>query len=302
MRIAYFIQNHLPPPQVARLVRTLRRGQPEAFVLVGHDPFAGRATVEEMRGGVDAEVFGVREPPKRGYFSLIQPYFEAVEQLSRKGIDYDWIVYLSGQDYPVQPLGKLENLLETCEVDGFLRHWDAFSSENPWGRPKQGLRRYGYQYSDAPGWLARPLKALNGVQGFAHAHLVYGPRVGWRRPSPFAPGRACYAGKQWTILRRACAEYVAEKVREDGELVRWFRNTVCPDEAVVQTLLVQAGRFRLRDDDLRYMDFTGSTTGSPRNLTAADLPVLTNGKFFFARKFERDAPVLDRLDAYIDAS
>jgi hypothetical protein len=302
MRIAYFIQNHLPPPQAARLVGALRRGQPDAFVLIGHDPFAGRCTVEEMRRVLDVDVFGVREPPKRGYFSLIQPYFEAVEWLSNHGIDYDWLVYLSGQDYPVQPLVRLRNFLDTCEADGFLRHWDAFSTENPWGRPKQGLRRYGYQYSDAPGWLARPLKAFNGIQGFAHVHLIYGSRLGLRRESPFGPSCACYAGKQWTILRRTCAEYATERVREDGELVRWFRRTVCPDEAVVQTLLANAGRFRLRDDDLRYMDFTGSATGSPRNLTEADLPVLTNGTFFFARKFERDAPVLDRLDAYIDAS
>ncbi|MFL6193436.1 MAG: beta-1,6-N-acetylglucosaminyltransferase [Thermoanaerobaculia bacterium] len=302
MRLAYFIQNHLPPPQVARLAGTILRSQPDAFLLIGHDPFAGRCTVEEMRGALDADVFGVREPPRRGYFSLIQPYFEAVEWLADHGIDYDWLVYLSGQDYPVQPLRGLENLLATCEVDGFLRYWDAFRSDNPWGRPKQGLRRYGYQYADAPGWLARPLKALNGIQGYAHAHLIYGPRLGLRRKSPFGPACTCYAGKQWTILRRACAEYVTEKVREDGKLIQWFRRTICPDEAVVQTLLANAGRFRLRDDDLRYMDFTGSTTGSPRNLTEADLPALTNGKYYFARKFERDSPVLDRLDDYIDAS
>jgi hypothetical protein len=307
MRICYFIQNHLPPPQVSRLIRTLRRGQPEAFVLVGHDPFAGRCSTEEMRRAVDADVFSVREPPKRGYFSLIQPYFDAVEWLSDHGIGYDWVVYLSGQDYPVQPPRLLENLLETCDCDGFLRYWNALDPENPWGRRRQGLRRYGYQYSDAPRWIApvlRPLRALNGVQEFAHVHLIYGPRVGLRRPSPFGSGLTCYAGKQWTILRRACAESVTEKVRENGELIQWFRRTVCPDEAVVQTLLANEERFRFRDDDLRYMDFTGSKTGSPRVLTAEDLPALTSGAYYFARKFDldRDSRVLDLLDDHIEAS
>jgi hypothetical protein len=305
VRICYFIQNHLAPRQISRLVGALRRSQPDCFILVGHDGFAGHCTADELRRALDVDVFEFREPGRRGYFSLIQPYFDAVEWLSARGVSYDWLVYLSAQDYPVRPLEELEVLLATSGCDGFLRYWAACAPVNPWGRPRQGGCRYLYQYREAPRWATpalRVLRSLNGVQSLVHFHLVYGPRVGLRsRGSPFGGDLTCYAGTQWTTLRRACAEHVVERARGEPELLRWFHGTICPDEAVVQTLLVNGGRFELRDDDLRYADFTGSRDGRPRTLTADDLPAITGGPHYFARKFDLqgDARVLDLLDARI---
>lgn len=305
MRICYFIQNHLGPSQASRLIRTLRRSQPESFVLVGHDPFAGHGSAAELRRELDVDVLEAREPARRGYLSLLHPYFDAVEWLAERGVDYDWIVYLSAQDYPTRPLQSLETLLATSGYDGFLRAWDAAAPVNPWGRRRQGRIRYYYQYSDAPAWMAPALRFFlwsNRVQQMMHIHLVYGPRVGLRRkPSPFDRDLTCYAGTQWTTLRRECAEYVAEHVRSDHDLMRWFERTVCPDESVVQTLLLNSGRFNLCNDDLRFADFAGSRDGRPRTLTAEDIPLITGGTYYFARKFDprRDAQVLELLDERI---
>jgi len=304
VRVCYFIQNHLGPAQASRLIRTIRRSRPESFVLVGHDPFAGHSSAAEIRRALDVEVLEAREPARRGYLSLLHPYFDAVEWLAEQGIAYDWIVYLSAQDYPTRPLESLEARLATSGQDGFLRSWKAFDPVNPWGRRWQGVRRYDYQYREAPGWMAPALPLLrwcNGIQSLVHLHLVYGPRVGVRRrPAPWS-AITCYAGTQWTTLRRECAEYVLEHVRSDRELMRWFARTVCPDEAVVQTLLLNSGRFKLDNDDLRYMDFAGSRNGHPRTLTARDVPLLTGGTCYFARKFDslQDSAVLDLLDAQI---
>lgn len=305
MRLCYFIQNHLAPPQVSRLIGTLRRSQPDSFLLVGHDEFAGYCMASELRQALDADVFAVREPAKRGYFSLLEPYFDAVAWLTRHRVDYDWLVYLSAQDYPTRPLREFEALLAATGSDGFLRFWNALDPVNPWGRRRQGMVRYCYQYSDAPRWALpalRVLRAGNGLQPFVHCHLTYGPRIGLRRQSPFGETFRCYAGTQWTVLRRACAEYVAERVRSGDPLIQWFRRTICPDEAIVQTLLVNSGRFQLVNDDLRYVDVSGSRDGRPRMLTAKDLPTLTSGRYYFARKLDAgvSSEVLDLLDARID--
>lgn len=302
MRVCYFIQNHLGPSQVRRLAGTLRRARPEGFVLVGHDGFAGHCSAEELRRALEVDVLAAREPARRGYFSLIQPYFDAVEWLAERGVAYDWLVYLSAQDYPTRPLRELEDLLATTGYDGFLRFWDAAAEVNPWGRRRQGLLRYYYQYSDAPDWLRPALPVLrlgSRWQSLVQCHLTYGPRVGVRRShrQPFNETFRCYAGTQWTTLRRACAEYLAERVRSGDELIQWFRRTVCPDEAVAQTLLVNSGRFQLSNDDLRYVDLSASRDGRPRTLTVQDLPAITAGPCFLARKFDRDAEVLDLLDA-----
>jgi Core-2/I-Branching enzyme len=305
MRVCYFIQNHLGPSQVRRLVATLQRSCPASFILIGHDGFAGPCSADELRQALGVDVFAFREPAKRGYFSLVEPYFDAVDWLARHGVDYDWLVYLSAQDYPTRPLRTFEDLLATTEYDGFLRFWDAADPVNPWGRRRQGVVRYHYQYFDAPAWV-RPalplLRAGNGLQSLVHCHLTYGPRIGVRRRRlPFNEAVRCYAGKQWTVLRRACTEYLAERVRSNDRLIQWLRRTICPDEAVVQTLLVNSGQFRLANDDLRYVDMTGSRDGRPRTLTVKDLPLLTSGPYYFARKFDAEgsSEVLDLLDARI---
>jgi hypothetical protein len=308
MRVCYFIQNHLAPSQVCRLVGTLQRSGADSFILIGHDEFAGHCSADELRQALDVDVFAVREPAKRGYFSLLEPYFDAVDWLAGHRIDYDWLVYLSAQDYPTQPLRVFEDFLATAGCDGFLRFWDAANPVNPWGRRRQGVVRYHYQYSDAPGWagpLLRLFRRGNRLQPLVQCHLTYGPRIGVRRRrlQPFNETLRCYAGTQWTVLRRSCAEYVTERVRGGDSLIQWFRRTICPDEAVVQTLLVNSGRFQLVNDDLRYVDMSASRDGRPRTLEAKDLPVLTSGPYYFARKFDarEDAEVLDLLDARIDS-
>ncbi len=303
MRICYFIQNHQAPPQVVRLVGTLRRSQPECLILVGHDGFAGHCTASELRRALDADVFEIREPARRGYFSLLQPYLDAVEWLSQRGVAYDWIVYLSAQDYPCRSPRSFEALLAATPYDGFLRYWNARDPQGAWGhRRRQGECRYFFQYFEAPRWMGPALRLarpLNRVQSLVHIHLVYGPRIGlrWGRP-PFGRDVTCYAGTQWTTLRRACAEHVLERARSEPRLMQWFRRTICPDEAVVQTLLLNGDRFRLQNDDLRYMDFTGSRDGRPRLLSVDDIPLITGGSYCFARKFD-DPHVLDLLDARI---
>jgi hypothetical protein len=308
VRICYFVQNHLAPPAVRRLVGTIRRSQPDALFLVAHDQLAGHASTGELRQALEplgADVFPIQERAQRGYFSVLQPYLSALEWLADRGVAYDWIVYLSAQDYPVRPLKSFEDLLATSGYDGFLRSWNALGTNTPWGRPRQGFHRYFYQYRDAPAW-SRPglrlLRSLNGVQPWMHIHLVYGQRVGIRRPAPFRPGLECHAGTQWSTLSRACAEHVLEQVRGGSPVVEWLRRTICPDEALIQTLLVNSGRFRLCNDDLRYADFAGSKkSGSPRVLTVRDLSAVTSGSHYFARKFDagQDGVVLDRLDEVV---
>lgn len=300
--VVYLVHNHRPPAQLARLVGTLRRGSPGAFVLVVHDPHAGLAPTSAVAAGVDAPVLETRERGRRGHFSLIAPYFDAVEWLAGAGVDYDWLVYLSAQDYPARPLAELEARLADEGADGYLRHWRAFSRETKGWHRHQGELRYRLQYRDLPPAVARILglfRFLNGWQRHVHLHRTYGVRLGVRpRRSPWGPEFDCWAGTQWSALRHAAAEEVTARVRAGGPRIEWFRRTICPDEALVQTLLVAAGRFRLVDDDLRYCDFAGSRDGHPRTLGLGDLEaIVASGKPFARKLDEKGAPdLLDALD------
>ena len=311
MRVCYLIQSHRDPQQLRRLVATLGRSSPNCLVLVMHDEAHGSIDPASLPCEAELHYRAVSTPVKRGYLSMLDPYLAGVEWLRRRSLDYDWLVYLSGQDYPTQPLAESEAGLAATPVDGYLRHWPALSAEGPWRRRRQGLRRYFYRYRDAPAWalpLLRPARALNGIQSWMHVHLVYGPRVGLRlRRTPFDRGRVCYVGWQWTTLRRACVETLLDELACQPELVAHYRDTICPDESLVQTVLVNARaadgapRFRFANDNLRFADNLASTDGRPRVLLEADFERLTSGDYPFARKFDPavDSRVLDRLDSWL---
>jgi hypothetical protein len=305
VRVAYFIQSHDGPAQLTRLVAAIRGGSPDAEILVGHCPHGPPADSAAL-AKLGAGLFAHRRRAERGSWSLLEPWFDAVERLAERGVAYDWLVYLSGQDYPIRPLPAIEDELAASDYDGYLRWRDARLPSRE-GRKRQGRLRYDYRWRELPraAPLLRALRLLNGVQSLWHVHFTYGPRLGVRAfRSPLRGAFRPYVGLQWTTLRRACAEQVARVAREDAVLRDHFEHTICPDEAFAQTVLVNDGRFRLCNDPRRYTDFRNSADGRPRVLCMADLPALTGGGDHFARKFDcaDDPYVLDWLDANVLAA
>ena len=88
-------------------------------------------------------------------------------------------------------------------------------------------------------------------------------------------------------------------------MVDHYRVAICPDESLVQTVLLNARdsagrqRFVFCNDNLRFVDNEKSKDGRPRLLGDEDFARLTSGSYHFARKFDSEAPVLDRLDAWL---
>jgi hypothetical protein len=305
MTCCYLIQSHNDPAQVLRLVEAIKRSSPGAEVLVVHD--ARRqpldpAPFEKLPG---VEVLVRRERVARGELSVLSPMFAAIEHLlgSRGGrprSDFDWLVYLSGQDYPTRPLKDFEDSLATTKHQGFLTFWDVEGDRNPW-RPRQARDRYFAQYRRLPDWTLRPLSAVRFLGKITplRFHLHYGPFVGWRmRKTPFGEPFRCYGGWQWWTLSRPCVEYLRDFMASRPEIVGWFSRTMAPCESLVPTILANSGRFDLFPDNRRFVDFAGSRDGRPRTLHREDLPLIARGEFDFARKFDvaEDSEILDLLD------
>jgi len=298
VHVAYLVQSHDHPALLARLVRTLRAGS-DGTILVVHD--ARRKHLDaSLLAGSGARVVERTAPVRRGDFSMLDPYFEGAARLLADGDRFDWLVYLSGQDYPVRPVPAIETGLAAADVDGFLAHWDVDAAGSPWP-PRRARRRYRYRYLRLPGALApflpllRPLEAVTPL----HCYRTYGALVGWpARRSPFSATFRCYGTWMWQSLRRPCVEFLLEQLATNGPLVEYYRRTVVPDESFVATVLVNSGRFRLANDNRRFADTAEQPSGHARALRADDFERLTDGRFDFARKVEpgtSDA-LLDALD------
>ena len=303
MRTVYFIQSHDAPELLGRLVERLRAPHSDSLIIIAWD--ASRRTVAplDLPRGADIVTRLRTQPVRRGELSCLTPYLDACRWLVDERIDFDWLVYLSGRDYPVRPVSAIERDLAASPCDGAIRTWDVLSGASPWGL-RRGRRRYFYRYrslSSGWRWPLKLLKPLLRLAGF-ELSFVYGVHLGTpARPSLFAKGFACYGGYQWHNLRRAAVEALVEATRPGQPILEYFRHTLVPDEALVQTVLVNSGAFRLQDDSRRFADTHERPGGHARFLEMADAPQLTNGRYDFARRFDAtiSRELLDWLDAEV---
>lgn len=305
MTLVYFVQSHDAIGQLLRLLARLREPAGGSLVVVGHDGSRQPIERSQLPAGDDVLLRQRREPVRRGELSCLEPYLDAAGWLVDTGIAFDWLIYLSGRDYPVRPLAAIRRDLAAIPEDGLLRSWPFEAADNPWGQ-RRTERRYHYCYrAYAEGWrwplkLARPLLRL----GRRELSLTYGVHLGApRRPLPFGPGLVGHGGLQWHSLRRSAVEYLVAAWREEKPAVAAFRQALVPDEALVQTVLLNAPGLRFRNESRRYADTHERPGGHSRVLELADYATLTSGDYDFARRFDPviSGPLLDRLDREVHA-
>jgi hypothetical protein len=293
--ILYAILSHKEPAQVLRLARRILASDPNGTVLIHHD--AGAPPLPPDAGPRIALVRD-RVRVRWGDFSVVAAMLRCVDAAA--AIPFDWMVLLSGQDYPCAPLDGLEARLAAGGVDGFVEHApfaERFAGDN--------VTRYLFAYAPLPAALLPPARRawrLNRMQPFVRIVATRaGGFAGVRSPAPFGPRFAGYRGSFWWTLSRACVDELRAFARERPDALRAFGRKLIPDEAFAPSVLVNAGRFRLAPRDLRYIVWPPGDGGSPLVLRDGDFDAIVASGMPFARKFDPsvDAAILDRLDAHL---
>jgi hypothetical protein len=264
--VAYVVFSHQYPEQVVRLLRTLRAGSPGARLISHH------------RGPLAAPGVGVERivPPTRvswGGGSQLAMMLRCLQHALRD--EFDWLVLLSGQDYPLRPPAAIERDLRFGGVDGFVEAAVVTPED-------EFARRYDYRYRRVRPWVGRALGPF-----CATRHMPGGMLAG-RRATPPIPVRR---GSDWLSLSRRAVEAV---VGADPRVVDHFRRTILPTEAFPQSVLHASG-LRLSGDTRRYTRWDVGAP-HPRLLGIEDLDAMLASGCDFARKFPPGARVLDELD------
>ncbi|MEO8276177.1 MAG: beta-1,6-N-acetylglucosaminyltransferase [Thermoanaerobaculia bacterium] len=301
--VCWFVQSHRDPQQILRLLRTIRRGS-DGPIFLRHDSDAlalGIAVEEELETISGLHQLAPSGPQRRGTFSgQLQPFFDLLSYLEAEDVSFDWLINLTAQDYPVTPVDRIEEFLAASTADGFVRWWDVLGDDSPWSRRK-ARARYWYRYIRLPARSVPILRLARILTRFAplHFYLDYGALVGIRRIHvPFAGEFRCCGGRSWWTLRRSAVRRLTAFLRANPRIEKHYRSTVAPEESLIQTVLANARDLAIVNDDYRYVDYSGAVRGSPRTLTALDLPNLASGKYHFARKFDfaSSRELLDRID------
>lgn len=306
MKFCYLIMTHQNAAQIARLVSTVLASSRDGWVLLLHDRKG--CSLRDVKGLDDARVVVLTAPIDihRGEFSQVEAYLYGLDWLQSCARPWEWLVSLSGQDYPVRPLWETEQLLAGSHYGAYLHYWEVGGANDVW-RAHQGRIRYFYQYRRLPDWAAPLLRALkwtHGIQDRWRVFTTYGAHLGTRaRKLPFGPRFKLYGGYTWHYLRRECADHVLEFRHARPEVIAYYRRCMVPDESFLPTVLGNSNLFRICNDNRRYVDWHNSRAGRPRVLTTDDLPAMCTDAYDFARKFDPqvDTRVLDQLDRRIAA-
>ncbi len=299
-RVAYLITSYVLPDQVLRLARTLRAGSAGAAIVLHHDPRRCRVDAAAL------DALGVLriEPPSLvawGEGSQLEMVLRCLRWAMRS-TDADWVVLLSGQDYPIRPVAAIERSLAEARVDGFIH-------ARPVARPVlrsrtvgEFARRYHYHWRRIPARSERVVRAAARARPLVQVGTT--PSGTWLGvpaiPSPFGPDLRCHHGGDWFTLSRRAVEAIERFVSERPDVLEHFLRTLIPTEAFVHTVLANEPGLELSGDSRRFT-LWDSGAPRPRVLTVEDLPGLLVAPFDFARKFDEtvDRAVLDALDRQV---
>jgi hypothetical protein len=317
VRVCYYIQTHTRPKQIARLVRAIKEGSPNSIVLVDHD--ASVAPLDAVMFQSMSDVHVINGPGGYGDFSHLDRYFKALDWLDDQGASFDWLLNLSGQDYPLRPIGDMEQILADTVYDGFLQYAPVFPERTPrdadWGAgpqfrlcsPFDTAMRFDYKHrrfgrpTPPKQRLLRPFMIINWMQPWVRVCLGYST-VGIRRRSTiFNDDFICYGGSFFCLLSASCVRYARTFARENPDVVEYISAMAGPEELFLQTALVNSGKFRLAPRGMHYIDFSNSHYNHPKTLGMADLPEMLGSDYHWARKFNPDVgpDVLDILDRHM---
>jgi len=321
VRIAYLITSYRPPTQLIRLLGVLRRAQPDCQLVVHHDRFRSQwnADLLDDIGGV--HIVTSDHPVTWGDFSVVSAQWDGLRWMLEHHLEFDWVVFLSEQDYPVTPLAAFEHRLGESQCDVFCLAEPIDRLETDELRIDCD-RRYNYQYRVLPrlGLIAklpdRIQERIRHLGGRAN-HILYRLqrritvfrypdglplRLGYRpKHSPFGPELRCWYGTQWVALSRRGAQAVINFVDGHPEYVRYYSRTAIPDESATPTIVNNDPLLRVQNEALHYVRFSQSVSGHPDVFTLDDLDELLASGRYFARKFDIaiDAEILDVLDEKI---
>jgi len=322
MKIAFLVLNHRGSDQLVRLLTTLRSQLPESPIVVHHDIFHGDLPVETLEPIGDVHLLTSGKRMAWGDFSLVDVYCWSLRWMAEH-LEFDWVILLSAQDYPIKPLSGLADELQKNNADAVM--YARKIRELPLAAARRDMvRRYFFQYRAAAprrrnSWLPDGLRGflrrrtgllIDGINFVQPLFKIYRLpdgmpyRFGWRaRHLPFDRENPCWYGSMWFGLSRRALEYAMTYMDEHPEFVAHYSKTIIPDESMLATVILNAPHLRVEIDSLHYTRWSGPGSSHPDTFRVGDLAELASASRFFARKFDlaQDTQILDELDKLIAA-
>jgi hypothetical protein len=268
------VLSHRDPPLLKRMTSSVLDGE-RSVVLVHHDP---RGEPHGLRESDRLRLVRDPRPCAWGRMNFANAMVRCVRSAVDTFPDLSWLLLVSGQDYPAQPMGVTEAALATEADNALLRYFPVPHDPS----------------HDVHPWQARcRARYLHRLRLPGTHRSVPSPRR-----SPFRDGTGLFIGDTWPNLDASAAHHLLEQYDRMTVVRRYLARCSNPDEALVPTLLLNnADHLRVRGDRKRYIRWP-EHAAHPATLDESDTQAILASGDFFARKMDGvlSASLMDDLD------
>lgn len=286
MKIAYLILAHRNPKHIKRMIEALSCQDCAFFLHID-----GKSNIEDFRGLKGDNVFF---PPERvpvywAEYSMVEAILILIRQALAGPVPYDYLVLLSGSDYPLRSKKYIHEFFEQ-------RNGTQFISMSKIPDAAAGLPLSKINALSIPS--SKPVYRFV-MKGLARLNLAkrdFRKHLGALRP---------WGGSTWWALTRDACLYICEFVKENPSVCKYFERTLTSDETFFHTILGNSIFGQKVQRSLMYDDWSAGSPhpatidGSHLALFAAQEKVTLDdafgpGELLFARKFSDDSQELVR--------
>ncbi|XP_043706661.1 beta-glucuronosyltransferase GlcAT14B-like [Telopea speciosissima] len=208
--------------------------------------------------------------------TMVANTLHAAAILLKEGGEWDWFINLSASDYPLVTQDDLLHTLSYLPRDlNFIDH----TSDIGW---KEFQR-------------AKPIIVDPGLYMTKKSDVFF---ITQRRSIPTA--FKLFTGSAWVMLSRPFIDYcIWGWDNLPRTVLMYYANFISSPEGYFHTVICNAQEFRNTtvNSDLHFISWDNPPKQHPHHLNLNDMTRMVDSNAPFARKFLRDDPVLDKIDA-----
>lgn len=276
MRIAHLILTYTNPKQTERMIKSMEHKDFDFYIHVDkkfdinpHLFLKSLPNVYFINNRVDVKWAG---------YNTVKATFECIKEIVNTGIEYNYINFLSGQDYPLKPADELFAFFSENVGKEFLSYRDI---KNDW---KEGLIR-----------MEKYFLSNHSFKGKTKLENI----VNYIMPKRKLPYNLHPYGKSmFWMLSPEVAMYVVNKVEGDKKLINFFSLCWASDEFVFQTILLNSEyKNKIVNNNYRYIDWSLGGA-NPKTLDESDFEKLKKSNMLFTRKVSQEisSTLLEHID------
>lgn len=223
MKLAFLISAHTDPRQLHRLINAL----PTTADFYVHIDLKSNINdfIKEIQ---DSRVHFIKNRQNVVWGSLIETKYqmELIRACLASGVDYDYLITLSGLDYPVWSNTKIEKYFEDHKGIEILQGL-CLEKSDPHSKGYQEFRFFSSHKQKS--FLCRlgiVLRILLKHIGIKKPLVIYANGKNYK----------FYKGAAWWAISPKLASLVLSEWDNNKELVRYFMSSFCPAETFTQTV------------------------------------------------------------------